>query len=383
MSNLMDKKKQVLYSKLISWIFLSLMIFTITKRLIPSSINSTIIAALISFPIPFIILIRIIFINKLKIKRGFIVILILLITIVYLISLIRGVPYEKIIFYYIFTLLGLFLLYFTYLSNDFSLLYDELNKKSFYITLFSILILFVNKTENPYNMRFSYILSISLYFQSIGLIKEGNKKNIILILLDLFLIVMFGSRGPLLCYAIFLVLFVLFENIKKYVKGIFCIVLLNIYLFLDKIILGIANIIDRFNISSRTLYLLVNDIQHSSGRDIIQKNSLYLLKQNSIFGLGIAGEFKYMEDYPHNIILDLMLHWGIIFGSLVFFLLVIFISKAFLKSSGKERLLMLIFISYGFITLLFSGTYLSWDGFYILLGLSLRILSRKKEEILQ
>ena len=372
-------KDRDLYSKFISNFFLSLMMFTVLKRLLPSSNLGIIMSGAVSFTHTFVVLIQIMLKSKLKIKYSFIIFFVLIVTILYLISYLNGVPLEKIIFYYLFTLLGLFLMYITYCIKDLNILYDDFSKISLLIFLFSLLIVFVNKIDNSYNMRYSYILSIALYFHTIDFFKFKKIKNIIIILIEFLLILFYGSRGPLLCYTIFFLAFIMFENKKTSIKLLFSFIIAYFILNINNILLLISNLVDKLNISSRTLYLLINDFKHSSGRDLINVKVIEIIKDHLTVGVGIAGEFKYMNDYPHNIFLDLILHWGIIFGSIFIGMIICIITKALLLAKEKERYVLLVFISYGLIALLFSGTYLSWDGFYILMGICLRIIFNKRK----
>lgn len=374
-----EKNNDILYSKLISLMFAALMMFTVTKRILYFTSFSTIIAATISFTLPLFSFIKIVWKNKMKINYRFILLSIFIITFLYIISYFRGVPPNYILQYYAFTIFGLFLLYFTFSITNLSILYDEMIKKSFFISIVSILIIFSNRTSNPYNMRFSYILSIALLFQTIQMLKNFKLSNLIFVIMDAILILIYGSRGPLLCYAVFLIIYFLFNNKKIYLKILFTSFVLGIIFYFDKILLLIQNVMIKFNIMSRTLYLMINDFGHNSGRDLITEKTISLINEHSLFGVGIAGQFKYMHEYPHNLILDLFLHWGVIIGCILLLIILFVIIRAFIIGTQKEKLLLSVFISYGLAALMFSGTYLSWDGFYVMIGLSLRILRNKKE----
>ena len=374
-----DKTNDRLYAKLVSSIFLSLMMFTVIKRLLFFTKYSIIIATAASFIIPICIFFKIIWQSKLKINYGYILLLIFIVSALYMISFLRGVPFNSVLQYYFFTIYGLLLMYFTFTVKKLDVLYDEFQKKSFYISLVAILIIFSNRANNPYNMRFSYILSIALYFQTIKLINNFKITNLFFVVMDLYLILIYGSRGPLLCYCIFLIIYIIFNKNNIYIKFFFCSFILFVYMYFDKIIMFISGVMSRFNITSRTLYLMVGDLSHNSGRDIILGKTKELIQAHPIMGLGVAGEFKYMIEYPHNIFFDLLLHWGVILGTALFIFLLVLIIKSFIKATNKKRMLLLVFTCYGFVALFFSGTYLSWDGFYILFGIMIRILIGKED----
>ena len=134
------------------------------------------------------------------------------------------------------------------------------------------------------------------------------------------------------------------------------------------------------HLNSRTIDLLANDVGYSSGREVIADQAIKIINDHLVSGTGVLGEFKHIEEYSHNIILEIILHYGIIIGSLIIIYLFRTILKALLKSRDRERLLIIIFISYGLVALFFSGTYLSWDGFFILLGIAFSILHKNSKK---
>ncbi len=367
-----------LYAQIITWFFVALMLFTTLSR-VPFFSKYRILIAAGSVAIPLLFLLKLFIKSKFRIRYGYILLAFMIITLLYTISLFRGVPLNSVLLYYFSTIYGILLLYFTFCIKNLDILYEEFVKKSLYITIISVFILLSNRSINPYNMRFSYILSIALYFQTIELVNSKNKMlNLIFILVDIALILVYGSRGSILCYSIFLVIYILFNNKKTFYKLLLIGGISAFYLYLDKVLQFIGYILERFNIMSRTLSLMISNIGHTSGRDIILEKSLELIGEHPVFGLGVAGEFKYMNEYPHNILLELFLHWGVVFGFAIFVILLFIIISSFIKAHSKNKLLLLVFISYGFVVLFFSGTYLSWDGFYILLGICLRTLVNKK-----
>ena len=372
---ILERDRQNLYLKIIFWSFLSQMIFTINKRLLASIPYGTVIAAMLAFPYLISLLIKFILTTKIRIN-GKIVAVFLLVSCLYLISYLNGVPSDKVAFYYLETIYCLSLLHFSYSLNKIDELYDIFAKNGFLITLLSALIIFVDRSTFAYNMHFSYILSLILFVHTAEFLKHKTISSGLLALIELILIIIYGSRGPILCFIVFLFLYVLLDNRKNSIKVAFSIGLTLIAIYIENILAFIRSLVKNANVNSRTLSLLVENIGHMSGRDVIASASIELIKEHPVTGLGIIGEFKYLEDYPHNFILDMFLHWGIVLG-LILILLVLYITiSALAISKGKIKTILLVFICYGFVMLFFSGTYLSCDGFYIMLGIALNI--RKK-----
>ena len=344
--------------------------------------NSVIICAVVSFAMLVVLFLKLLHIKKLSFNKYFLL-SVLLATILYLISLISGTPFDKILLYYPQTIYGLSLLFIALSIKDYANLYDYFSRYSFVISIFSIFIIFVDRGTFVYNMHYSYIVLIALCFHTLNLFNDKKKIDFFYLLLDIVLILLFGSRGPILCYSFFLIMYVLFGNQKGYLKALFITMITIVSFNVERVLSTISDITSLFGVRSRTISLLISNPQHVSGRDIILQDTLALIKKNPVIGYGIAGEYKYLKDYPHNLFLDVIVHWGIVLGSLLIAGMLYIIIKGLLYSKDKTRVLVLIFISYGLVMLFFSGTYISFDGFYILMGLSFGVIgnrNRRKNE---
>ena len=114
------------------------------------------------------------------------------------------------------------------------------------------------------------------------------------------------------------------------------------------------------NINSRNIKYLLNGIfLNDSGRTQIATN---LIDNITVFGKGIFGDRVLLNGaYPHNIILEMLYQYGIIFGSiLVIGLLIIGIRGYSLASGNLKLFLKLLFIT-GVLKLFISGSYLSFE----------------------
>lgn len=373
-----SEKTQRLCAKVLFWSFVSQLLFTIIKRLLVATPYGTIIAAILAFPYLALQIVELLATREIRLNKPITLAYIVAITL-YIISYCTGLPLEKFIFYMPQTLYGLTLLYITYNIKNLNILYDEFSNHSYLIALISIFIIFVDRNINAYNMHFSYILSIALYFDTVNFFKKKQIKYICLVLLEIGLILIYGSRGPVLCYAIFLMLYILLGNKRIFPKVALSTLIAIASFNIDKILGTIESLVSKTSMNSRTINLLLQDASHDSGRSMIAENCWQLINEHAGTGLGIAGQFKYMEEYPHNFFLDMFLHWGIIIGSVLSIYVLSIIIRAYIQGKTNERTLLLIFICYGFIVLFFSGTYLTFDGFFILLGLVYNIRNKKRK----
>ena len=192
--------------------------------------------------------------------------------------------------------------------------------------------------NSAYNMGVGYyctFVSTTCY-----MIWFTEKKKIYLIISVLFAIfsVSFGSRGVIISYALFaiLMLWTTLRDSSIAKKALIILVVLTAVVIIlinySRIILGIQYLLSSIGVSnSRTLSKLVsNEFMEGNGRDVLWPWGISLIKERFPFGYGVFGErpiigstFKY--GYIHNIVLEIILEFGII-GIL---LLIYFIYKSF------------------------------------------------------
>ncbi len=225
------------------------------------------------------------------------------------------------------------------------------------------------KGQTRYSMSLGYYLLLPLLFYSYRVTKNIKKFFSALLALLSFLIIIFsGSRGPIICFLIFVILVLLFSDIKL-IKKIIVIGGLGVIAVFSNSILKLVNqIVSYLGIKSRTLILVSANqfIKHDSGRFDIYEKAFNLIKGEPIIGKGIGAEYRILGSYSHNIFLDLAIHFGFIMAILLLIILIIILLKTFMKTHNRTFLLML--IAYGLVPLLFSGSYLQSVEFFILLG---------------
>lgn len=249
---------------------------------------------------------------------------------------------------------------------NYKTLYEVLLKYSYILTfIFGVvfiksLLYISSKQTGFYNMFFSYslliptILHLSYYFFS-------KKKLILLIfLLELTMILMIGSRGPLISVIAFI--FIKFLTLNKSLSSkIATSILTGLFLifFYSSFVDINTFLIDNYGISSRTLSKFSNrelDVSSQlSGRDISWKAALELIEEKSFVGYGIGGDFYPMIeltgilsdtgsgiDSAHNGFLELMLYFGIPIGLFFGLWLVFSIIKIRNNYSFQHRELLMI-----------------------------------------
>jgi O-antigen ligase len=160
------------------------------------------------------------------------------------------------------------------------------------------------------------------------------------------------------------------------------------HLFHNDILLYFNKIALNHGYSVRLLTSLANKaLFEDEGRDLLIKHSVHLIIDNPIFGVGIYHDRILLATlmgaplseatgwYPHNLIIELLLQFGLILGGVMIVCFFLTIYRAVLKSRNNDYLdILLSFIGFAFLPLLFSESYLRSGLFFILLGLSINVL---------
>lgn len=198
--------------------------------------------------------------------------------------------------------------------------------------------------EATYSVTFGYeVLIFALIFLYLSL-TEKKSIYIITAVIDIILMLVGGSRGPILFVGLFFVLYILIytQNIRRKGLVVFLIIAgsLLVYIFYNPILVLLINILDYFHLSSRFLrMLLAGTISDDSNRFNIWNASIQMIKNNP-FGYGAMGSrheiINYIfAGYPHSIILEFLIDYGVILGS---FLLIVIFGYAFsILFSRKKR----------------------------------------------
>ncbi|MFR3145951.1 O-antigen ligase family protein [Eubacterium callanderi] len=269
--------------------------------------------------------------------------------------------------------------YLVYSIDDYQILYNCLLKSSFMMSILLSGAVFLKNIDSKYfyDMSFSYLILLPLL---IHINEAWKRKSIIFSIVAIYeicLIVVYGSRGAIICIGSFIVICYLHYIKKSFTQLIVipitvCLVCLASYDY-QKIIKGMIYLLNEFNIYSRSLDLLVSgDIIQSSGRDVIQTNILDMIYQKPIFGWGVAGEVSRIGTYPHNIFLEILVDFGVLIGAFLMLFMFYQFLKLFIEKNTIKKELMYIFLCSGLIPLFMSGTYLQNYQFFIFIFLCLK-----------
>ena len=117
-----------------------------------------------------------------------------------------------------------------------------------------------------------------------------------------------------------------------------------------------------------------------SGRENIYQLIIKAITDNPVLGIGIAGDRLLIGGYAHNLLLEVLVDFGLIIGSILIVTLLLLIAKNLLTKDSERYNMIIIWISLGLVPLIVSGSYLTNTNFWILLGLmASNVLSRNNK----
>lgn len=215
----------------------------------------------------------------------------------------------------------------------------------------------------------------------------NNKKLIIWIIsfIGFVYIMSLGTRGPFLILIFYILLKTLKTSAKSFknnvlltlIIGCLCIVFLvpDIRINLLK---KISVLFKNVGLSTRIIDYLLNEtvISYTSGRNNLYDIAIEKIIENPIFGYGIYGEWKWFGWNVHNMYLEIILHFGVILGTILLLWGILTVVQTYIKSNNYYvKDLIFIFSCFVFLRGFFGGSYLMF-GVFFLLGLCVKEKNR-------
>ncbi len=276
--------------------------------------------------------------------------------------------------------------YLAYAVYNKQILYNVMLKASYYMTALISLVFFFNWFSSPgtYNMSFSYSLLYPLLFHLDAYFNKRKTMHLFLSLYQMALILLYGSRGAVLCFSIFIIIKIVLSIKSTFRKiavlGFGGIAVIFFYVNFE----AIGNFVLRFlaqnGYYSRTLTSFFNgSILQSSGRDGIRDAAINMILEKPWMGWGVGGEVHMLGTYPHNLFIELLLDFGILLGGLACIFVLTNVIRIFFLGNGVAQNLLFIYLCAGFIPLLLSSTYLKQYEFFIFIFLSFQAILKPSD----
>ena len=218
-----------------------------------------------------------------------------------------------------------------------------------------------------------------------------KKNKFIPVLFTLFaisLLLIYGTRMALVCAFVGFI-FYLFKYNKRTTGIILLFSFCFFVIFQDYIFQGVTQLKTLFinyHLNTRILdFMLSNDL-HIEARNEFFQNSLVFIGRQPIIGYGLMGDrvlFGGYQEYAHNLFLEIFLDFGIFIGTFVLLVIGYTLVKGFhsMKNDADTRDLFILLFSYEIVNLMMSGSYLSDKFLFLLFGICVNAIRRKKESI--
>lgn len=271
-----------------------------------------------------------------------------------------------------------YLLFVSQIKN-YKYLLDNMYKYSYVMVAFVILgYLFFINSDQEYSQSFGYTALITFEFVYSKYFKKKKIIDLILAIICGIIIILSGSRGPFFCMCIVLILQI-YRNINNSKTRKLIVVSMILFLpllltFGNTIIINLVDILEKYNINSRTLiFIEIGMLTNDTGRSLYTEELLKLINKSPIFGLGAFGANKTVG-LAHNFLIDCFANFGYFIGSII--LILFFYKLFFTYINNKNELGELLFIySTMFLPILFfSESFWSCDDFWMIIAL---IISRE------
>lgn len=237
------------------------------------------------------------------------------------------------------------------------------------------LIVYGKYSVGDYSQAFSYYVLLPTVMFIDGFLDRPSLKDIVFAFLSILLILAIGSRGPIMCIVVFTMLrFARAPKRSGYRKVFAYLVLISLAVIvtphLDEVLTSVDHLFSRFGISSRTISLFFEPGLHWSSRKVLFGTIVGEIANNPLTGIGMGGDRRVLEgQYPHNVFLELMAHYGVPLGGLFLLVFLTLILRVFPSKNEREYSMLTIWFSIGVIPLLVSGSYIESMHFWTFLGL--------------
>ena len=273
--------------------------------------------------------------------------------------------------------------------------YDRLEKHleiTMRVIVIAVLIVMAIKSRQGTMERYDMTLAYMIYPASIiafpMLYNKFTFSNLLFFALACILLIFNGTRGPLACLIFWMLIYLIMKLKKPNKTNVFFLLLGSMILAFS--ILNLSLILQFLEEKAESLGVSVRVISsiktgnffESLGRIKIYQAALNVLMTYPLTGVGIIterrlisellqGDKQFLGSYPHLIFLELIVQFGIIIGTILCIYLISSIIKRLKRNETVYKRVWCLFFAIGFLPLLFSGSYLESEAFFLFLGLTM------------
>lgn len=198
-----------------------------------------------------------------------------------------------------------------------------------------------------------------------------------------FLLLSFGTRGPIICAILYISLYFVLTNTWSHpVRDRILLILgasLVIFTF-DAWSIYLNDVFSGLGLSTRLLSKFQDGaFFESNARDDIRLLLMARLSQSGFMGLGIAADRTIIDTYAHNMVLELWVSFGWFIGTVLVLCLFYILFRAYRLGASENRKYLILLTSCSVLHLMMSGTYLNSYLLFILIGYSINIIRYKPQ----
>lgn len=255
---------------------------------------------------------------------------------------------------------------------------------------YQIYLLLIGRTLLTDNMGASYSILPSVLYLLYWAFDQKKLKFWILSALGVILSLSYGTRGPAFIILVYFTICAIYRLLKnKHSRFRFVAILALMLLFFGivfadahvKIAILFSDLFDQWGFSTRIFdFFLSGDIVNTTGRDVLYSATIEAILDQPIFGYGLMGDRVLLDgSYVHNIFLEILCHFGVIFGALVLMLFILPPVIAVKRQPNKDYAFFLLMIGcMVFLKLMGSSSYIQEPYLFLLLGMCVHSLREQK-----
>ena len=249
-----------------------------------------------------------------------------------------------------------------------------------------------------YSQETGYGALIPLAVFTLSYVRERKLYYLVPITISFAIILMSGSRGPLLCgVLLFLFVFIIQHGISSkavFTSFIVFLIFLVYKVYQYEILTWVLDFFTQISVSTRNIEkLLNNDLATDDIRELLRNTSFQYALDHPFWSTGLLNDriflYKYSfitsptatvyGSYSHFFFAEVLMQFGLIPGCLlVFFLFQKLWTRIFKWTSVDEQNLFIISVTVGLFPLLVSRSWFTFPLFYFLLGLLFSAKSKKQ-----
>ena len=224
-------------------------------------------------------------------------------------------------------------------------------------------------------MGLSYKMLIPAILILYKLLTKVNLMDLVLLVAILFIMLLQGSRGPFLSVGVYFVLYMI-ANYKKYTTKVLMymslalIAIVILFLNIDYFLYYLEQVAINNEFEAKIItWALEGKLADLNGRDVLYDQSMEMIKEHTIVGVGIFGERELLGSYCHNIILEFLLDFGAVPGTLLIATLLLGLINRIVTCSTSQKNVIMMLLGMFIVKLFMSGSFWLESVFFMLVSI--------------